>query len=85
MDLDILWVQPSWVVDSRISLDNANDLSSLSNDVLGEVVSYITETLDNNGLSLHAFAKISLIAEALGLEKSVHNMEDTKTSGLGSS
>jgi hypothetical protein len=51
MHLQIVWIDALATINSRVFFDDSNDFCTLSVTVFGKIITYISETLDNDFLT----------------------------------
>ena len=82
--LNSLYIKASWVVDSRVILNDSCDLSSVLFNKFRGPVADSTESLNNEGLTVNTTGKTDSVCKALGVEKLTDGIVDTETGRFGS-
>lgn len=83
--LDLLDIETSGVVNSRVVLNDSGDDTTILLNELGGPVADGTETLNDEGLVLDSKFEVDTIDKGLGVEELTDGVVDTKTGRFGSS
>jgi len=75
--MEVSVVKTPLVINSRVVFNHACDLSSCLNKEFGSEISYISESLDNNFLSLNALFKTSFLVKGRSVQHLSASVIDT--------